>query len=35
MKNTNTLLSIYNLKKYFPIAKESVFQKEQLYVRGI
>ena len=34
MKNTNTLLSIYNLKKYFPIAKESVFQKEQLYVRA-
>ena len=34
MKNTNTLLSITNLKKYFPIAKSSIFQKEQLYVRA-
>ena len=34
MKNTNTLLSIKNLKKYFPIAKSSIFQKEQLYVRA-
>lgn len=34
MKNTNTLLSITNLKKYFPIAKSSMFQKEQLYVRA-
>ncbi len=34
MKNTNTLLSIKNLKKYFPVAKSSVFQKEQLYVRA-
>src|SRR5699024_3140216 len=28
------LLSIKNLKKYFPIAKSSIFQKEQLYVRA-
>lgn len=28
------LLSINNLKKYFPLAKSSVFQKEQLYVRA-
>ncbi len=34
MKNTEKLLSITNLKKYFPIAKSSVFQKEQLYVRA-
>ena len=34
MKNTETLLSITNLKKYFPIAKASIFQKEQLYVRA-
>ena len=34
MKNTSTLLSIKNLKKYFPIAKSSLFQREQLYVRA-
>lgn len=34
MKNTNALLSITNLKKYFPIAKSSIFQREQLYVRA-
>ena len=34
MKNTNTLLSITNLKKYFPIAKSSIFQREQMYVRA-
>lgn len=34
MPNTEKLLSITNLKKYFPIAKSSVFQKEQLYVRA-
>lgn len=34
MKNTNTLLSITNLKKYFPVAKSSIFQREQLYVRA-
>ncbi|CCZ94387.1 putative uncharacterized protein [Corallococcus sp. CAG:1435] len=28
------LLSVTNLKKYFPIAKNSIFQKEQLYVRA-
>lgn len=28
------LLSINNLKKYFPLAKTSLFQKEQLYVRA-
>ena len=34
MQNTEKLLSIKNLKKYFPIAKTSFFQKEQLYVRA-
>ncbi len=35
MSNTRKkLLSIKNLKKYFPIAKSSIFQKEQLYVRA-
>ncbi len=34
MQNTKKLLSISNLKKYFPVAKASVFQKEQLYVRA-
>ena len=34
MTNTKKLLSITNLKKYFPIAKSSIFSKEQLYVRA-
>lgn len=34
MKNTEKLLSITNLKKYFPVAKTSIFQKEQFYVRA-
>ncbi len=34
MSSTKKLLSINNLKKYFPIAKSSIFQKEQLYVRA-
>ena len=34
MLNTKKLLSISNLKKYFPVAKSSFFQKEQLYVRA-
>ena len=34
MQNTKKLLSITNLKKYFPVAKASMFQKEQLYVRA-
>ncbi len=34
MQNTKKLLSITNLKKYFPIAKSSIFQKEQLFVRA-
>lgn len=34
MKNTKKLLSISNLKKYFPVAKTSLFQREQLYVRA-
>ena len=34
MKNTNKLLSITNLKKYFPVAKSSIFQRQQLYVRA-
>jgi len=34
VQNTQKLLSITNLKKYFPIAKNSIFQKEQFYVRA-
>lgn len=35
MTNTKKkLLSIANLKKYFPVAKSSIFQKEQLYVKA-
>ena len=34
MQNTKKLLSITNLKKYFPVAKSSIFQREQLYVRA-
>lgn len=34
MPNTNKLLSITNLKKYFPVAKSSIFQRKQLYVRA-
>ncbi|MBQ7061371.1 MAG: ABC transporter ATP-binding protein [Clostridia bacterium] len=34
MQNTNKLLSITNLKKYFPVAKTSIFQKKRLYVRA-
>ena len=34
MPSTKKLLSITNLKKYFHVAKSSIFQKEQLYVRA-
>ena len=34
MENTKKLLSITNLKKYFPVAKTSIFQRKQLYVRA-
>ena len=35
MENTKKkLLTISHLKKYFPIAKNSIFQKEQYYVRA-
>ncbi len=34
MPSTKKLLSITNLKKYFPVAKSSIFQKTQLYVRA-
>ncbi len=34
MQHTKKLLSITNLKKYFPVAKSSVFQKTQMYVRA-
>lgn len=34
MQPTKKLLSITNLKKYFPVAKASVFQKTQQYVRA-
>ena len=33
-KSNKKLLSVTNLKKYFPVAKSSIFQKEQLYVRA-
>ena len=33
-KNTEKLLSITNLKKYFPVGKSSIFKKNQLYVRA-
>ncbi|MBQ4436438.1 MAG: ATP-binding cassette domain-containing protein [Clostridia bacterium] len=32
--STKKLLSITNLKKYFPVAKSSIFQKNRLYVRA-
>ena len=32
--STKKLLSITNLKKYFPVAKSSIFQRKQLYVRA-
>lgn len=34
MPNTEKLLSITNLKKYFPVPKSSIFQKQQFYVRA-
>ncbi len=34
MQSTKKLLSITDLKKYFPVAKSSLFQREQLYVRA-
>lgn len=34
MPRTKKLLSINNLKKYFHVAKSSILQKEQLYVRA-
>lgn len=34
MSNTKKLLSITNLKKYFPVAKSSIFQRKRLYVRA-
>ena len=34
MKSTEKLLSITNLKKYFPVAKSSLFRRKQLYVRA-
>ncbi len=34
MQHTKKLLSITNLKKYFPVAKSSIFQREQMYVRA-
>lgn len=32
--DNNKLISINNLKKYFPVKKENLFQKEQLYVKA-
>ena len=34
MPSTKKLLSITNLKKYFPVAKTSIFQRNKLYVRA-
>ena len=34
MNSTKKLLSITNLKKYFPVAKTSLLQKQQFYVRA-
>lgn len=34
MPSTRKLLSITDLKKYFPVAKSSLFQRERLYVRA-
>ena len=34
MSSTKKLLSTTNLKKYFPIPKKSIFQREQLYIRA-
>ena len=34
MPSTKKLLSITNLKKYFPVAKASIFQRNRLYVRA-
>ena len=34
MPTTKKLLSITNLKKYFPVAKSSIFQRRKLYVRA-
>lgn len=34
MPNTKKLLSVTNLKKYFPIGKKNIFQKEQFFVRA-
>ena len=35
MQNTKKkLLTITNLKKYFPVGKEKAFSKNQLYVRA-
>ena len=34
MSTKKKLLSISNLKKYFPIAKQSIFQKQQFYVKA-
>jgi len=34
MSTSKKLLTISHLKKYFPVAKESIFQKEQLYVKA-
>ncbi|MBQ8884974.1 MAG: ATP-binding cassette domain-containing protein [Clostridia bacterium] len=34
MQNTKKLLSINGLKKYFPVAKESFFKRERLFVRA-
>lgn len=34
MPSTKKLLSITNLKKYFPLAKTSIFQRQRFYVRA-
>lgn len=34
MSSTEILLSVNRLKKYFPVPKKSIFQKERLYLRA-
>ena len=34
MSTSKKLLTISHLKKYFPVAKESIFQRKQLYVKA-
>ena len=35
MQSTEKLLSVKNLKKYFPMAKSSLFSKKRLYLKAV